>query len=435
MNSFKQIKLATIDSPLSLRFMRKNSLRWGAVYSFSTFVVFSLFIWVMLSNQQVIKTILLDYLFPESWQSVSEQLADFLFESQTKVVVSNLILSGSLVLASIVLFPVKEKFSAEFERDANYCNGSVNEFPLILQAWEETKLFLLYLTAQSVILWIGYYPYQSTTILSIVLSYLFLFFTFGLDIISPTLQRHRINYSLMLKFLMTRPLLTISFGLLYSLPLIIISYFVFDQSELTLVKMTGILFIANIIFLSLAIPAGTHIASKILPQIKKTPQPNHSNVRNTYLVLSVLLIASLYLHSRLVVSLHHKSQLLKAEYNLDWSSITFDLPSLSQLANGKALSNFSVDIVINNPTEFDIIIEPSEIHIEQDRKLIATLNISGFNLLSGEKERINLKLNSKSNLNLVNDFDRILDNWRVDMYIDIWPGIPFMINIVSDQQE
>lgn len=435
MNLFKQLKLTLIDAPISLRRLKKGSFVWGAIYSLSTFIVFGLFVWLMLSNQQAIKELLLDYLFPKSWQNISEKLVEFLFESQAKVVLSNMILSGSLVLASITLFPVKEKYSAAFEQDGDYQNGAIKEFPLFLQAWEEVKLFLLYLTAQSVILWIGYYPYQWTTFLAISLSYLFLFFTFGLDIIAPTLQRHRINYSLMLKYFLAHPLLTCGFGLLFSFPLLVIAHYVFKQPELTFIEMTSILFLVNILFLSIAIPSGTHLASRVLSEIRVTHKPTISSVRKSYLAMSILLIFTLFLHSRLIISLHHKSQLLKAEYDLDWSSIEFDMPSLSQIANGKALSQFSIDMVIHNPTQFDILIEPSVIQIQQDKKSIASIDINGFYLASGEKKRINLELNSNSDLSLLSELPQLLEGWRVDMYLDLWPGIPFILNLIDDNNQ
>ncbi|MBV1911665.1 MAG: hypothetical protein KUG78_20400 [Kangiellaceae bacterium] len=433
MNSIQQLKLAWIESPLSVSRMKKNSLGWGLTYAITTFVLFALFIWLLLSNQHAIKDSILNYLFPKSWHSISEKLADFMFDSQKKAVLSNMVLSGSLVLASICLFPLKEKFSAVFEKEAKYSNGEVKEYPLHIQALEETKLFLLYLTAQSVILWLGYYPFQWTSALSVGLSYLFLFFTFGLDMISPTLQRHRISYSLILKFVLSRPLLVTLFGLLYSAPLLIISHFVFKQESLSFLEMSSILFLSNIVFLSLAIPAGTHLASNIIKEVQEIRPPSKSSSARAYTVVGLLLSASLFLHSRIVVSLHHKSQLLKAEYDLDWSSIKLDMPSLSTLANGQALSNFSVDVVITNPTEFDIIIESSEIVVEQENEVIASVDLNGFELASGEKKRIKLKLKSDSNLSLVNDFDTLFQGWRIDMYIDVWPGIPFMLNIFEQE--
>ncbi|MEP2541821.1 MAG: hypothetical protein ABJI60_15285 [Kangiellaceae bacterium] len=433
MSIFYQLKLSLFEAIASLRFFNRKALSWGVIYSLATIVIFGLFVWFLFNYQVPIKAALLDYLFPKSWQSLSEQLANFLFESQTKIVLGNMILSGSLVLASITLFPVKEKYSSEFEKTLKHNNGQTSEFPLYMQALEEVKLFLLYLTAQSVILWIGYYPFVWTTIISNTLSFVFLFATFGLDFIAPTLQRHRVTYSLMIKFLLQHPLIALSFGTLFSLPLVLISPYIFSIPELSFIEITGFLLFLNIIFLVLAVPAGTFIASKLLPEVRQTEPAKRRNVRASYVMMTVLLLSTLFLHSQLVVSLHHKSQLLKAEYDLDWSSIGFDLPSFSELSSGKALSNFSMDIVINNPTQFDIIIEPSELYIEQKENLIAKLNINGFALASGENKRITLNMDSDSDLSKLSEFGELTKDWNIDMYIDVWPGIPFMLNVFKSE--
>ncbi|MEP1742453.1 MAG: hypothetical protein ABJI92_03320 [Kangiellaceae bacterium] len=433
MSIFYQLKLSLFEAIASLRFFNRKALSWGVIYSLATIVIFGLFVWFLFNYQVPIKAALLDYLFPKSWQSLSEQLANFLFESQTKIVLGNMILSGSLVLASITLFPVKEKYSSEFEKTLKHNNGQTSEFPLYMQALEEVKLFLLYLTAQSVILWIGYYPFVWTTIISNTLSFVFLFATFGLDFIAPTLQRHRVTYSLMIKFLLQHPLIALSFGTLFSLPLVLISPYIFSIPELSFIEITGFLLFLNIIFLVLAVPAGTFIASKLLPEVRQTEPAKRRNVRASYVMMTVLLLSTLFLHSQLVVSLHHKSQLLKAEYDLDWSSISFDLPSFSELSSGKALSNFSMDIVINNPTQFDIIIEPSELYIEQKENLIAKLNINGFALASGENKRITLNMDSDSDLSKLSEFGELTKDWNIDMYIDVWPGIPFMLNVFKSE--
>ncbi len=430
---FSQLRIAILDGLLSLRFFNRTALVWGGLYIVATIIIFALFISGLIHYQEPLKAALLDYLFPKSWHGISEQLADFLFESQTKIVLGNLILSGSLVLASITLFPLKEKYSAEFEKAGRYNNGLVNEFPLRMQAMEEVKLFLLYLTAQSVILWIGYYPFKITTLVANCLSYLFLFFTFGLDFIAPTLQRHQIKYALMIKYLTRHPLIALGFGTLFSLPLVLISPFIFELADLDFIEITAALLFLNIAFLAVAVPVGTHIASQLLLNLKQTTPPTRRHVRIAYVLMSLLLASTLFLHSRLVISLHHKSQLLKAEYNLDWSSINFKLPSFSDLTSGQALSNFSIDIVIKNPTQFDIIIEPSELHISQKQQRIAKLNLSGFALSSGETKRVTLQIDSDSNLSKVSDFNSITEDWNVDMYIDIWPGIPFMLNIFQSE--
>ena len=92
-----------------------------------------------------------------------------------------------------------------------------------------------------------------------------------------------------------------------------------------------------------------------------------------------------------------------------------------------------MDIVINNPTQFDIIIEPSELYIEQKENLIAKLNINGFALASGENKRITLNMDSDSDLSKLSEFGELTKDWNIDMYIDVWPGIPFMLNVFESE--
>ena len=269
------------------------------------------------------------------------------------------------------LFPLKERYSAIFEKEMGYPNGQPEEYSLAYQAVEETRLFLFYLTAQLSILWIGYYPYEWTRTLSIVLSYFFLFFTFGLDLISPTLQRHKINYAKIVKLLTANPVLTLGFGLVYSLPVVLLSFWVFSNPEWSLTKITSVLFFLNLLAIALAITGGTKIATQLVPLAKQLPAIGHQRQAFWYGLMGLVLVISATLHATLVSSMHHKSQILKAGYDVQWSSIDIDLPSLEELRTGKAFGSLSVDLEITNPTEFDIIIEKSRLLIDNKGKRVS----------------------------------------------------------------
>jgi len=430
-----QLKLALYSGPAALSRMRTSSFIWAAIYLISGLVVFGSFFWVLIDNQEAIKLSILDYLFPQSWHSISAKLANFLYESQTKTVLGNLILSGSLVLASVFLFPIKEKYSAIFEQEARYHNGEIKEFPLLYQAWEEIKLFLLYITAQSIILWIGYYPYQWTTWLSIVLSYLFLFYTFGLDLISPTLQRHRTKYSLILKLLARNWILPLSFGLLFSLPLLLLSRWIFSWEEYSLIEISSILFLSNMLLLTLAVPVGTRIASDLLKRRDLLIAPSKRSMIWGYSAMLSLLLITSFLHTRLLMSLHHKSQLLKADYNIDWSSIDYQLPSFSELTKGKTFSQLSFYVEIENPTEYQIQIEDSELYVDKNQINMAVVEISGFELSPQEIRRIKIQLDSNSDFSQLGTFGDLLEGWRIELSLQVWPGIPLIVNLLETEND
>lgn len=430
----QQLLLALFKAPASIRFMRKKSLVWMTFYAITGFLVFGIISWLLKEYQGDLKQLFMDYFFPQSWQSISEKLIEFLYESQTKTVLGNLIISGSLVLASIFLFPIKEKLSAVFEKEGNYQNGPVEEFSLLTQGVEESKLLLIYLTAQMLILWIGYYPYWWAHWLSNGLSYLFLFYTFGLDFIAPTLQRHKTTYSKILKITIKKPLLVITFGALFNAPLIFLANWIFSVEDLTFVDITTFLFLANILILTLAVPVGTHIASCLFVTNQQTIPPTRKRVIWSYSVLSVLFVGLLFLHGQLMVSLHHKSQLLKADYDIDWSSFDYKIPSFKALTSGKALSNLSFDLVISNATDYDIEIEDSQITLYQKDILISAIDVNGFALPSGQSKRVTMTFDSKSDLSKVSNFGSIFNHWRADLSLQVWPGIPFIINLLDQEQ-
>jgi len=430
-----QIKLALIDSQCAMRHMRKQSFSWMTIYLAIGLMLFALCSWQLLSHEQDIKNLILDYLFPQSWHSISEDIVRYFYEKQAKIVIANMILGASLVVASVFLFPIKEKFSEYFEREAGYQNGAKEEFPLWEQGIEEARILLLYLAAQCVILWIGYYPWPFTQWLSIGLSYFFLFFTFGLDFISPTLQRHKQSYAVILKALGKKVCLVVTFGALYSLPTVMLARIMFEFESLSLLEVSGILFLVNMLFLTLAIPAGTHIASKLMQEVKSTSAPSKRTMRIGVTSIFLILVAGLYLHSSLFKSVHHKTQLLKAEYSVDWGSFDLSMPTLGALFSSKSLTKLSFDLQIHNPTEFDIVIENSELYIEKQDKHIAQVDLDGFAIPAGETRLVNIKLDSVSDFGKINELSSLLEGWRIYLHMDVWRGIPFIMNIYQAEEE
>ncbi|WP_144391891.1 hypothetical protein [Pleionea sediminis] len=383
------------------------------------------------------KQAILDYLFPESWHSLSEKLYSFFFESQSKQVLGNAILSGSLVIASIFLFPIKEKYSAVFEKEQGYPNGPYQEFPLWLQGIEETRLFLFYLTAQMIILWIGYYPYFWTEVISVSLSYFFLFYTFGLDIISPTLQRHRVKYSKINKLLFRNLICTLLFGLLFSLPAIVISQWILSIETLNLLEISIALFILNLFFIAISIPAGTAIGSHLLKENTQVINVATSTKILGYLIMTLGLISGLVFHSRLIQSMHHKSQILKAEYAIDFDSFDFNFKSLGSMLTGDSIGDLKFNLTIDNPTEYDMAFENSQIYIFKNSKQVSKVAIEGFSVPAGEEKEITMKFNAKSNFSEVTlgEISQALDGWTMEMHIELFPGIPFIIQLMDSDND
>lgn len=428
----QQLAYALYYSPKTILLHKKASLLMLLIYLVLGISIFSIVGTLLIHHQDSLKQLILDYLFPEAWQSISESLFNFMFESQARVVIANAILSGSLVAASVFLFPIKEKYSAIFEKEQGYPNGEPQEFSLWMQGWEETRLFLFYLTAQMLIVWIGYYPYQWANITSIVLSYLFLFYTFGLDLISPTFQRHRVRYSMINKLLSRHIVVTLSFGLLYSLPALLLSQWIMTLDNFNLLEVSIILFVINLFFIAIAIPAGTLIATRLLPTVKTTRPVASFSKTLGYGIGFILLIGGLILHTRLLQSMHHKSQVLKASYQINWDSVEFEYSNISELFNGQSFGKFSLDMTINNPTEFDIAFENSQIKVTKDEKLVSDITMKGFAVPAGQSRPITLSFNTISDFSQLNELPSLTQGWRIELYIELYPGIPFIVKLLGE---
>lgn len=429
MNIVQQIKVASVATPKSLGSLRIRSQIWLLGYLLLAFAVFGTVAVILMAHEEEIRKAIFSYFFPESWHGLAAWMEGFFFESQTKIVLAGMVLGGAIVATSALLFPLKEKCSSVYELESGLTEGTDKEFPLTLQAVEETKLFLLYLTAQLTILWIGYYPYEWASIVSSVFSVVFLVYTFSLDLISPTLQRHRIAYSSIIKLLSKNAALAGMFGALFSLPLLAFGTLIVSIEDLTLVQMASIIFGVNIVSITLAIPVGTHLAVKLFPDLEVLSPPRPRTKKIGYIVLGLLLIVNLVFHSRLLISMHHKSQFLKCEYSIDWGSFDVEGPGFLNIFKGKSEVDLSFDLVVKNPTSFDLAVEKSTLTITQFEQEFAKVDINEFSVASGQSDRKNIQFKTKLNADVLSSFSNLLDGWDAELEFELFPGIPFVVDV------
>ena len=430
MTLIQQARLGIISAPPAIFRGRRQFFIFLSLYLVAGFVVFGAFGALLVSNQEAIKQALLDYFLPKSWQGISEKLFLFLFESQTKVVIANLIASGSLVMASVFLFPLKEKCSAVFEKESTHTQNPPQEFPLWMQAIEEGKLLFLYISIQSLILAIGYYPYAWCNWLSNTISIAFLMFSFSIDLISPGFQRHRIKYAASLSLLAKRPVLCFCFGALFTLPLMFLGKWILDTSELQLAETAAVLFLVNLLFITVAIPAGTWIATRLLNEAQSEAPTFRKHRFKIYGALAFVLLVSGSFHYLIGSSLHHKSQIFKCEYQLDWDSFKVDWPSLIALTNGTKEAKIEFDLLIHNPTPFDLHIENSYLEVLQMGNVVSHTRIQEFAVESGETVKQAMRITTKIDRKALSGFRELLDGWSVQLKVDLLPGIPFIIQLV-----
>lgn len=430
MTIWQQFKLGAIYPFEAWRHLNRNASIPLVIYALAATLVFSAFSWFVVSHEQTFKQLLFDYLLPQSWHDLSHTIVTFFFESQTKIVLAGVIINGAIVLASICLFPVKEWCSKKFEHSLNSHTETQKDFPLWLQGIEEIKLLLLYITAQSIILAIGYYPYLWSTYLANTLSIGFLFYSFGLDFIAPALQRRRIKYTMIIKLLSKHSCATLCFGALFSIPILLLSQYLFNQTQMSLVQISVILFFVNIFLFTMAIPAGTYIAWTLLPILATTSQPSVKNKNLAYGLSACILSMGLFFHFTVTSSIHHKSQLLKCNYQIDWSSMSTQLPELQSLFSGQENIIVSFSMNVENPTPFDVKIENSQLTFWHKDKEVSQTQLNEFAVNSQSSNQIPMKVEIALNADNIALFSGISEGWSAQLEFDLLPGIPFVIQVI-----
>lgn len=443
-------------APAALR--RLSGRCWGLFFAYLTAAALLLGVTaaLLINNEDRLRALVVAYVLPESWRFAGELLIGYFLSSQAKEVLANAMASGALVLVALVLFPLKEKLSASFEQDAGLTAEPLDEFPLWLQAFEEIKLALLYVTAFMVIFWIGYHPDPTRKLVASIASYGFLFFSFAIDFIAPLLQRHRLRYSQVIKTLVAHPFAALGFGACFALPAVLVGLWVKTHPQTSFTTTVLLLFAVNVVAIAWAAVAGTWMASQLLAWAKETRRSALPVRLLTWAVVLGAFLASSYVFVSLGQALHHKSQILKCEYSVDWKSIGLDLPQLKKgegeggvtgwlkraassawdaLTTGNVEVGAHMTVRIKNPTPFDVRLEKNRVEVKHDGTLIANTSISELAIPAGaareERVAFKVRLNPKA---LAKGLELLKNRWAITLYLEIAPRFEFPVYLLTPKR-
>lgn len=391
-----QFKLALVDAPTAARRLRKRSSAWLAAYLVAATVVLGIVAWAIIANHEHVLDLLLDYVLPEEWQFASKLVIQQFFAQQEQAVITNAAIVASLMVVQITLFPVKEMVSTALEQDAKLVAEPIAEHPLLFQMWEEIKLFVFLLVSQGTIFWIGYSTDPGRAILATVLSYTVLFASVAADFMSPVLQRHTLRYSQILKTLLSHPILTFGFGAVFALPAIVAARIAVAHPEWSFTTQLCVSFGAQVIGIALAAIGGTVAAAPLIADAR-TRKRSHPAARViAWAVLLGLLAWNSYRFIAVGRSLHHKSQLLKCEYSVDWGSFSAKAPSAFELASalrkGSVTVGVTFDVTIHNPTTTLVEIEDNTFEVRQNNQLVAETQLPQLSVAPGMTKNVPITL-------------------------------------------
>ncbi|RMH44845.1 MAG: hypothetical protein D6689_01645 [Deltaproteobacteria bacterium] len=415
--------VAAFVSPLAIARLSARAWLRLAAYVVAASAVLGAVAWA--AGRGRIRELALAYVFPDSWRGAARFVIDRFFEAQQRAVSDNVVLSGSLALVTVLLFWLKEALSVQFERDARLVPAPMRELPLSVQAWEEIKLFALFVAVQLAVFWIGYHPGRARDIASVALSYAWLFFMFAVDFTSPVLQRHGGHYSRILKVLARHPVATLGFGALFAAPSLVASRL--WPHDLWMI------FGANVIGIAWAAVAGTWFGAHLYDEFERTARAGIAVRALAWAMVVGALAFNGYRTGALVLSVHHKSQLLKLDYDVALSSFGIDLPPLRSVLSREVEMGVHLDVRIHNPTPFDVAIERNRLVLAHDGAPVATGRLAPMSVPAGAtvEQRVALSVAIAPGALRRGWALADVDRWSATLYVEVAPGFEFPIYLIE----
>ncbi len=438
LSASRQLGLAVMSSSTAVVRLRTRSATWLVAYLIAAASILGLVAWLIGRHHAEALEMLMDYVLPEEWQFAARMLIEKLFAQQEQLVVTNLTIVAALLVVQITLFPLKEMVSASLEQDAMLVDEPVEEHPLWFQAWEEAKLFLAMIAAQGTIFWVGYTDDPVRRKVALVLSFAVLFASVAVDFLSPVLQRHKLRYSQILKSLVAHPLLTFGFGALFALPAIGATALAAAHPEWSVTLKLAVAFGGQVLGIALAAIGGT-VAGAPLVADARARRRSHVAVRIVaWSVLTGLLAWNAYRFGAIGSSLHHKTQLLKCKYDVDWGTFRPELPGALDLARGltddKIMVAASIDVAITNPTSVDVEIEDNRLEVRHAGTLVATSTLPRLDVPAGERRVTKVRLPLTIPPSLIPRVRELATGkgWTITLWLEVADGFDFPIYLLTN---
>lgn len=421
-------------SPAMIRTMPGRAWLWLALYLGLAGGLLFVTARFLIRNQERIEGVILGYIFPDSWHFAAEKLVEHFFAAQHRIVVINAVVLASLMVVTLVLFPVKEKLSESFETGAGLVTEPIREHPLWLQGWQEIQLFALVIALQGTIFLLGFLPYPILSYVAVAAGHGLVIAVFAIDFLAPVFQRHEGHYSRIFKTLASRPHIALAFGAIFSAPTMIFGKlwesnptWAWDQAVL-------VLFGVNVLCIGWAAASGTWLASRLYPVFARTERSHPATRRVATGLVIALLLGNAYVYGSLGLAVHHKSQLLKCQYDVDFSSLDLDLdlPGVKALLRKEVEVAATVDVRITNPTPFDVVIENSEVVVSHEGTAVSRARIASLSVRAGTTTTQRLAFTLSGSPTIIARGTGLFDpdQWQLILYADIAPFLRMPIPIV-----
>jgi hypothetical protein len=221
------------------------------------------------------------------------------------------------------------------------------------------------------------------------------------------------------------------------LPPIIAGAFAANHPTWSFSTQIGVVFGAQILGIALAAVGGT-IAGAPLVADAKLRARSHVLVR--VLAWAALLGVCAWNTQRFVAvgtSLHHKTQVLKCSYTVDWKSFHGELPGkaalLAAARKGEITISGGFTVTITNPTTTEVDIEDNRLELRNKEQLVARTSIPKVHVPAGGSATVPVTFPLTISVGQVFRIRELItaQGWTLTLYLRVAEGFEFPIYILT----
>jgi hypothetical protein len=332
---------------------------WGVLAGIICFVTAELLVGGLEPAQ---KWLLSRYL-PPRFMGAGRWALETLAGEQLRATVVSISVTGSMLLVSMLLFVLKERASAVFEKETGAAEGlEDDEAPLWRIALEEVWLVVLYAALSMASFWIGYGAPAWRHGLAVGLTHAVLGFTLAADYIAPAMQRHGWSYPQIVRTLWRRPALSLIFGLLFGAPVLVAVHVFGKPLPVEIERSISIIALTQLVCLATAIWVGTWVGARLALSERRETHPGLP--WSVHGAAWALVIFSAVTFGSVFRSAYQILPLLKCHYRLAPAGVDVDLAGIG--------AEVKLELEIENPTEWDAKIGPNRLELVHDGSNLLT---------------------------------------------------------------
>lgn len=424
---------AALTSPAVLLRLPPRTWRWLGLYVLAGSVLIALAMTLWKLFEEDVHAAVTAYLLPDSMLSIGRWVFRQLLAGQSHSLMVTATVTSASLLASLLLFRLKWRIATSLADAEALVPDAPNELRASVEIWEEVKLAACFISLQGALFWLGYFEVPALKVTAEVLTYALLFATWAINFVAPLLQRHGGFYTQTARLLLGHPLTALVFGALFSLPVVAAGLVWKANPQWDRPTAICVLFFATLLCTAAAQACGTRVATALFARFRQTRRPRPWGRVLLWTFFALVLGGCGWLFTNVVLSAHHKSQLLKCNYSVDLLSARAELPSIRELFDGKLTVGASVKLAIANPTAFDVEVEENRVEITHGKEVLATTRITPFKVAAGQAVKRRIAFQLSTDASAIFDKGRALfkSGWTITLYLKVASGFELPVYLLK----